>query len=429
MRTREHFRFTRDLVRKQSYNDLYHLFSPRLRGEVLACISMRTLQAVPYFVKCERQFLNALSQRLSHHGYAQGEIIDHGDEGGTLSIVTRGTAVRGGKPITLYQYWGDDMIVSSRALRDRRPASALTYVEIVCLTRDNLDAELANFPISKHTIHIAAVSIAMMRAPVLITDYLAAVGRPPADLFGAMKRLGTQSNAEDKELQAVLKAINDSKPLRGFARELMHEGDETLKKKSTAAVVAMHGAGDESKMLVDETGHVVTDAGDPISVEEEESDNPVLKAIEGLRGELKQERASERAELTRELVEIKHAIFALLDGRKAQTTGVPTGIVPNGGGGGGGGGGGSGGGGGFCGGGGGFGGGGVAMPPNGNASAPLQEHATRCAASHSTTAGHAAATPGISPGRPVVQRRRKRHSSTGPRSGVSAAAASRELSA
>ena len=95
--TREHLRFTKDLVRKQSYNDLYPLLSPRLRGNVLAHISLRTLKSVPYFRGCEEGLLAALSQRLKHTGYSQGEIINHHDDGGTLSIVTRGTAVRGGK--------------------------------------------------------------------------------------------------------------------------------------------------------------------------------------------------------------------------------------------------------------------------------------------------------------------------------------------
>ena len=80
-------------------------FSPHLRGEVLSHVSSRTLQAVPYFRGCERELLNALAARLTHHGFARCEMMRGDGEGLTLSIVTRGTAVRGGKPITLYQYW------------------------------------------------------------------------------------------------------------------------------------------------------------------------------------------------------------------------------------------------------------------------------------------------------------------------------------
>jgi hypothetical protein len=308
-RTREHFRFTRDLVRKQSYNDLYERFSPRLRGEVLCHISLRTLQAVPYFVGCERGLLNSLSQRLSHHGYAQGEIVNHNDQGCTLSIVTRGTAVRGGKPITLYQYWGEDMIVTSVALRDKRPAAALTYVEIVCLTRSDLLEELQHYTDSSHTIHIAAVNIAMMRAPVLISNYLQQRQLKSNDLFGAMKRLGTSSTAEDREVQAMLKQINGSRPLRGFARELIHDGDDMLKKRSEEAVAAM-GA-DDSKMLVDENGDVMDGTGEALNLETEAED-PIMKAMASMQSKLEARMDADRSAVHRELSEIKRSLALLL---------------------------------------------------------------------------------------------------------------------
>ena len=320
-KTRDHFRFTRDLVRKQSYADLYERFSPRLRGEVLCHISLKTLQSVPYFQGCERELLNLLSQRLSHHGYAQGEIIYHNDQGQTLSIVTRGTAVRGGKPITLYQYWGEDMIVTSVSLRDKRPAAALTYVEIVCLRREALMEELKHYPMSAHHIHVAAVSIAMMRAPVLIANYLQDKKKSTTDLFGALKRLGTgNNNDDDSELQAMLKAINGGRPLRGFARELVQTGDADLAKRSADALEAL-GADDPAgpdgalKMLVDEDGNVVTEAGESLNIENSAAD-PVLTAINAVKQELKAELANDRAHVRRELGEIKTALATLLPAAK-----------------------------------------------------------------------------------------------------------------
>lgn len=311
-RTRDYFRFTRDLVRKQSYNDLYERFSPKLRGDVLCHISLRTLSAVPYFVGCERGLLNALASRLSHRGYAQGEPIDHNDQGQTLSIVTRGTAVRGGKPITLYQYWGEDMIVTSASLRDKRAAAALTYVEIVCLSRDDLLEELQHYPQSAHVVHIAAVSIAMNRAPVLIAKYLQARSLAPNNLFDAMKRLGSQTTEEDKEIQAMLKQINGSRPLRGFARELIHHGDETLKRRSSEAVEAM--GDDPTKMLVDEEGNVVIGTGEELKLEDSDENDAVLKAVASLKVSLQKEMAVNRAQVHRELEDIKRVLSAVVTG-------------------------------------------------------------------------------------------------------------------
>ena len=276
-RTRDHFRFTRDLVRKQSYDQLYYRFSPRLRGDVLCHISLKTLKSVSYFETCERGFLNALSQKLTHEGYAQGEPIYHAEP--TLSIVTRGTAVRGGKPITLSQYWGEDMIVTSAALRDSRPGAALTYVEIVCLTRTKLFETAKDWPESRHIIHIAATTIAMMRAPCLIANYLSREGKSHDQLNRALQSLGKQSNSEDKEFHAVMKQLNGGKPLRGFARELVQSKDGPLAKRAAEAVLV---AGDEGKLLVDEDGKACNKEGDEVELAEDAEDKH-LKAIGALK--------------------------------------------------------------------------------------------------------------------------------------------------
>ena len=55
----------------------------------------------------------------------------------------------------------------------------------------------------------------------------------------------------------MLKQINGSCPLRGFARELINDGDDTLARRSMTAVAVM--GGDDSRMLVDETGNVITE--------------------------------------------------------------------------------------------------------------------------------------------------------------------------
>ena len=54
-----------------------------------------------------------------------------------LSIVMRGVAAKAGNILTVTMHWGEDMIVSSAALRDGVEASALTYVEIMTLSRDD----------------------------------------------------------------------------------------------------------------------------------------------------------------------------------------------------------------------------------------------------------------------------------------------------
>ena len=50
-----------------------------------------------------------------------------------------------------------------------------------------------------------------------------------------VKNLGKASSSQDKEFHAVMKQINDSKPLRGFARELLASKDTILARRAAAS--------------------------------------------------------------------------------------------------------------------------------------------------------------------------------------------------
>lgn len=186
------------------------------------------------------------------------------------------------------------MIVTSAALRDPRPAAALTYVEIVCLTRSALLSVLPDWPVSQHNIHIAATTIAMGRAPCLIANYLAKHARSHGELNRALQNLGRASSPEDKEFHAVMKQINDSKPLRGFARELVQSKDAALARRAAASVLV---AGDEGKLIVDEDGRACNKEGDAVEVVED-IEEPALKAVHELRTELRSETSALRAQLS-----------------------------------------------------------------------------------------------------------------------------------
>ena len=64
------------------------------------------------------------------------------------------------------------MIVTSPALRDNRIAVALTYIEIVCLTRSELLESMDGWEDSARQIRIESMRISMIRAPQLIARYL-----------------------------------------------------------------------------------------------------------------------------------------------------------------------------------------------------------------------------------------------------------------
>ena len=129
-----------------------------------------------------------------------------------LSIVMRGVCARAGGILTPISTWGEDVIVTASALRDKRPVSALTYAEIALLTRENFDEVLAGFPESARVIKNAAMKIAMQRAIVVVsaaTKALKARQNNPQALAGrtpmmALLEGGATSNGAQLDVEAVI---------------------------------------------------------------------------------------------------------------------------------------------------------------------------------------------------------------------------------
>ena len=168
VRAREYFRQTRDLRKKLSYGDLILRLSPTLKGEVVLQMSKKTLETVWYLRACESSFLVELALVMVREGYAPREKIPSEK----LNIIMRGVAAKAGNILTYGDHWGEDMIVSSRALRDLRHASALTYVETGTISREDLETVLELFPASEREIRQSAMKIAMQRAIVVISEFV-----------------------------------------------------------------------------------------------------------------------------------------------------------------------------------------------------------------------------------------------------------------
>lgn len=184
MRAREYLRNTKEIGKRASYNELVGILSPTLRSDVVTEMSAKTLENVWYFAPLNKDTLVELSVKLGRAGYAPKEKMPTIK----LNILMRGVAAKSGNILTPVATWGEDMIVTAWALRDKRSVSALSFVEVATLSRSDLDAVLESFPEAKRLIQQAAIKIAMQRAVVVVSEYiktsrgLASVeGRPPAD--------------------------------------------------------------------------------------------------------------------------------------------------------------------------------------------------------------------------------------------------------
>ena len=194
VRAREYFRNTRDLRKKLSYHDLLDRLSHTLRGEVVLQMSQQTLETVWYLRSCEPGFLVELAVLMQREGYAPREKIPVGQ----LNILMRGVAAKSGNIMTPVTTWGEDIIVTSLALREKKPASALTFVEIASITRTDLDEVLEDYPVSAQFIRKAAMKIAMQRAIVVVSEFVK-MSRDKKDM----------ANARTSQLFAAIQARNE----------------------------------------------------------------------------------------------------------------------------------------------------------------------------------------------------------------------------
>jgi hypothetical protein len=281
--------------------------------------------------------MRSLAEKLIPECFERGERLVHPSP--TLNLITRGTVVRGGKPVQ--HYWGEDLIVSSSALRDNRRVMALTYVELATITRGDIFETLADFPESAKTIHVAAMKIAMSRAVQLISRFVATKGpsraqRAAAKIQGcavpgereqaatevaglntALANLGKDVSADHKEFHGAMRHINGHTPLRGFAREQRHSQDASMAEVARAALAlesslssGLSTVGSGGRLMVNEDGQTVGSDGTIRDVSLGDGDDPKMLAVCKLREDTR-----------RELAEIKLSIQELASSFQAGSAG------------------------------------------------------------------------------------------------------------
>jgi len=196
--------------------------SPMLRGDLAQQMSFRTLENVWYFRTCEPELLRALSERLYPLGFSRAEKVYYEER---INIIAKGAAARGGRILSLDQFWGDDMIITSTALKDTRYASALTYLEITTVSRANLEEVLVNYPKSERIIRVTALKMAMQRAGQIISHHVQTRSRAK-QLSSTLSKFAPNnalfqnhaSSAGDGEavLREMMTLVNGGKKLRRF---------------------------------------------------------------------------------------------------------------------------------------------------------------------------------------------------------------------
>eukprot|EP00325_Prymnesiales_sp_UTEX-LB-985_P013617 CAMPEP_0174748476 /NCGR_PEP_ID=MMETSP1094-20130205/93561_1 /TAXON_ID=156173 /ORGANISM="Chrysochromulina brevifilum, Strain UTEX LB 985" /LENGTH=375 /DNA_ID=CAMNT_0015953519 /DNA_START=33 /DNA_END=1160 /DNA_ORIENTATION=+ len=167
VKARQFLRNTRELTKKASYDELITGFSPGLRGAILLHMSHSIFSRVWYLAPCDSECLIQLAGQLHQQGFPPRERMNST----RLNILESGIAARSGDLLYGGDCWGQDMILTAPVLRDTRLATALTYVEVVSLTRDELFSVLLDWPESRKIVQNAAVRMALKRTVLLLKAY------------------------------------------------------------------------------------------------------------------------------------------------------------------------------------------------------------------------------------------------------------------
>lgn len=154
----------RDSLREKQHHDslcrsraISDSFSPVLQAKLIPQILIgKCIRAIWYFHDADERFIVEVSAALVPKQYSHQDRIGRI---GTLSIVQRGAVARNGRVLCPGCVWGEDMILSDQELIDPTQGIALNYVEVLTLSKLQLDQILVADPRMKSHIKKAAAWI------------------------------------------------------------------------------------------------------------------------------------------------------------------------------------------------------------------------------------------------------------------------------
>ena len=214
VRCRTFFHATRKMATLTDDSELLEKMSPLLRGTVALETHRSWLSRVWYFADFvnrhatangleenmgqefselrfeQDSFVSQLAMRLQPMAFTQRERVPPG----ALYILRKGMVVRGWYFLGPGRVWGQDMIVHHPELIDSTPVVSLTYIEVLCLERDDLFECTAGHPTAQERVKKAARRIALAR---LLTKHVRRVK-------AAQKAAGTSmTNVKIKPLKSA----------------------------------------------------------------------------------------------------------------------------------------------------------------------------------------------------------------------------------
>mmetsp|Transcript_9202 Transcript_9202/g.20782 ORF Transcript_9202/g.20782 Transcript_9202/m.20782 type:complete len:591 (-) Transcript_9202:813-2585(-) len=150
-----------EMLRRQTYDELVELLTPYQQREVALHRAQANLTTVPYFRDCSPELVTRLYSCLKHVTYAPQESMDMPF---TLYLIANnGLALRKGKVYSNGACLNTDFLIDSEQHIDPTVAVALSFVQVECLDRDDLNEVLDIFPSDRQIIRKAKIRISFIR--------------------------------------------------------------------------------------------------------------------------------------------------------------------------------------------------------------------------------------------------------------------------
>lgn len=159
-RGREYLREARFHMHYMANKAAIDHLGPDLQSTVCQQMAEHYLQDIWFFKTSGTQFREDTARKFVPHFYERREVVE---EWGKLCVVERGSVGRAGIILVPWGFWGEDMIIRLEMLRAQIYAVALTFTEIVTLSREDLSFALMDYPEEISRFRKAASKLALMR--------------------------------------------------------------------------------------------------------------------------------------------------------------------------------------------------------------------------------------------------------------------------
>ena len=235
-KVRAFFNQTRDVAKGETYKALIQRMSPILKEEVTEK-NCEWIHDIYYLKEACPQFSVCLLEVLTAGVFCPQETVKIAN---TLCAVSRGVASRGGNVKTAGNYWGEDFILQSWDLQNHIETRALTYLELLMVTKEQFFEVLESFAVEKAMVQRARIRMARNRGIMKFSKAMIEQGLKGSDeIQKAILKKTPLPTLRDRRLSitpqdqmAILQADASSKHDFTLLNRRMDTLERTLKKIS-----------------------------------------------------------------------------------------------------------------------------------------------------------------------------------------------------